>query len=195
MPLACVSRIEESKRTDPTIDIFLKDLRVIKMSFVRDTDKKTVLNLLFKNYLLFPQKTIHLFAFFYNEKYPHNGWNIFDTTTEFGRQSIPSHLWRLSNVNEKYEQCSSYPAIIAVPETVTDKELIAVCRFRSRGRIPVLSWKYPHSNATICRCSQPLVGMFGSRCPEDEKLLNEILKTNPGSPTLYIIDARYLFTA
>ena len=41
----------------------------------------------------------------------------------------------------------------------------------------------------MTRCSQPLSG-FSARCQEDEHLLQCILKTNPHSNTMYIIDTR-----
>lgn len=68
-------------------------------------------------------------------------------------------MWKISKINEQYEICDSYPAVWAVPAQVTDDDIKAVANFRSRGRIPVLSWIHPESQATITRCSQPLVGV------------------------------------
>jgi len=60
-------------------------------------------------------------------------------------------MWKISKINENYEICDSYPTILAVPVGATDDDLRAVAAFRSRGRIPVLSWIHPESQATICR--------------------------------------------
>lgn len=68
-------------------------------------------------------------------------------------------MWKITKINENYEICDSYPQILAVPAQVTDDDLRSVASFRSRGRIPVLSWIHPESQATITRCSQPLVGV------------------------------------
>lgn len=68
-------------------------------------------------------------------------------------------MWKISKINEQYEVCDSYPAVWAVPAQATDEDLRAVAVYRSRGRIPVLSWIHPESQATITRCSQPLVGV------------------------------------
>lgn len=68
-------------------------------------------------------------------------------------------MWKITKINENYEECESYPAIWAVPTQVTDEEIRVVASFRSRGRIPVLSWIHSESQATITRCSQPLVGV------------------------------------
>ncbi|CAK5110504.1 unnamed protein product [Meloidogyne enterolobii] len=67
--------------------------------------------------------------------------------------------------------------------------LIGSCRFRSRARLPVLTFFYKHNSATICRSSQPLSG-FSARCLEDECLIELIMSANPSSSTLYLIDTR-----
>lgn len=69
-------------------------------------------------------------------------------------------MWKISKINENYEVCDSYPAVWAIPAQATDEDIRAVASFRSRGRIPVLSWIHPESQATITRCAQPLVGVY-----------------------------------
>ena len=54
----------------------------------------------------------------------------------------------------------------------------------------VLSWIHPESQATITRCSQPLVGPNDKRCKEDEKYLQTIMDANAQSHKLIIFDAR-----
>lgn len=63
-------------------------------------------------------------------------------------------------------------------------------KFRSRNRIPVLTWIDPKSGAAIVRCSQPLTGMQRGRCSEDEQLLASIIRTVPKAGQLHIFDAR-----
>lgn len=74
-------------------------------------------------------------------------------------QGVNNDMWKISKINEQYEICDSYPAVWAVPAQVTDEDIRVVASFRSRGRIPVLSWIHSESQATITRCSQPLVGV------------------------------------
>lgn len=48
----------------------------------------------------------------------------------------------------------------------------------------------PHfSQAAICRSSQPLSG-FSARCLEDEQMLEAILRSNPRSDFMYVVDTR-----
>uniref|UniRef100_A0A8C3M4J9 Phosphatidylinositol-3,5-bisphosphate 3-phosphatase MTMR2 n=1 Tax=Geospiza parvula TaxID=87175 RepID=A0A8C3M4J9_GEOPR len=103
---------------------------------------------------------------------------------------IPNESWRLTKINERYELCDTYPAILAVPVNIPDEELKRVASFRSRGRIPVLSWIHPESQATITRCSQPMVGVSGKRSKEDEKYLQAIMDSNAQSHKIFIFDAR-----
>lgn len=52
-------------------------------------------------------------------------------------QGIPNESWRITKINERYELCDTYPAILVVPVNIPDEELKRVASFRSRGRIPV----------------------------------------------------------
>lgn len=75
-----------------------------------------------------------------------------------------------------------------VPSTANNQILKSSANFRSRGRLPVLS--YLHSNgASICRCAQPLTG-FNGRCIEDEQLLQHVLMTNENSKFMFVVDTR-----
>lgn len=52
-------------------------------------------------------------------------------------QGIPNESWRVTKINEQYELCDTYPALLVVPTSISDEELKRVATFRSRGRIPV----------------------------------------------------------
>lgn len=99
-------------------------------------------------------------------------------------------MWKISKINDTYTLCDSYPAVWAVPAAATDEDLQASAGFRSRGRLPVLSWIHPESQATITRCAQPLVGVGGKRSREDERYVQLIMDANAQSHKLFIMDAR-----
>ena len=65
-----------------------------------------------------------------------------------------------------------------------------VSKFRSKGRVPVLSWIHPATKSTLTRCSQPLVGALTRSCEYDEAMVSAIRTASPGSSTLFIMDAR-----
>ncbi|CAI8029274.1 Myotubularin-related protein 2, partial [Geodia barretti] len=86
--------------------------------------------------------------------------------------------------------CETYPTILGVPASVNDETLVLASQFRSKGRMPVLSWLHPVTHASITRSSQPLVGASRKRSKEDEDYLSAILKANKYGKKLYVMDAR-----
>eukprot|EP00028_Trichosphaerium_sp_Am-I-7-wt_P010281 CAMPEP_0168517434 /NCGR_PEP_ID=MMETSP0405-20121227/6034_1 /TAXON_ID=498012 /ORGANISM="Trichosphaerium sp, Strain Am-I-7 wt" /LENGTH=702 /DNA_ID=CAMNT_0008537413 /DNA_START=295 /DNA_END=2403 /DNA_ORIENTATION=- len=84
----------------------------------------------------------------------------------------------------------TYPEKLAVPASITDEQLWAAAKFRSKARLPVLTWKRKNNPAVITRCAQPLVGLNNSRSAADEHLMESILSSNPRSNTLHILDLR-----
>lgn len=86
------------------------------------------------------------------------------------RQGVPNLQWRISELNANYEVSPTYPALIAVPSSLSDEDVIEGSKFRSKNRLQALSWIHPYNKATITRCSQPRVGMVGKRSQADEKV-------------------------
>lgn len=72
----------------------------------------------------------------------------------------------------------TYPALIAVPSSISDNTINYAGRYRSRARIPALTYFHPVNNCTITRSSQPLVGVRQNRSIQDEKLLATIFSTS-----------------
>uniref|UniRef100_A0A8C4M8K8 Myotubularin related protein 8 n=1 Tax=Equus asinus asinus TaxID=83772 RepID=A0A8C4M8K8_EQUAS len=137
----------------------------------------------------------NLYAFSYNPKSSkemrENGWKMIDPISDFGRMGIPNRYWTITDANKNYEVILSftYPPEIVVPKSVTLGTVVGSSKFRSKERVPVLSYLYKENNAAICRCSQPLSG-FNTRCIDDELLLEAISQTNPGGQFMYVVDTR-----
>lgn len=118
------------------------------------------------------------------------GWSKFDLLSEFRRQGVPNRNWVITDLNQGYSLCETYPQHLLVPASATEQMIRASAGFRSKNRLPVLSYFYQKNGASICRCSQPLSG-FNTRCEEDESMMNAILQTSSGSSrVLYIVDTR-----
>ena len=153
----------------------------------------------FLNQFCFPEKTRNLFAFDYKTKFNNFlGFNIFDFEREFqrlfGKRQMIEEGWRVCSINNDFSVCPSYPAKWIVPSGITDEELRKITEFRSKARIPILSWYHPKLRSSLTRCSQPKVGPLKKRCEEDEKMLGLIIKSNPRT-FLYVMDARPLTNA
>ena len=128
------------------------------------------------------------YPYFYKAKFDftEDGYSLFSMKNEFQLLKKYTEEWRLTDVNDKFQVCPTYPTKLIVPNSVDDKILIKSSKFRQGGRFPVLS--YYHTNGRVLiRCSQPLVSNNNKRCKEDEKLVNGFLGKNVRG---YIIDLR-----
>ena len=141
--------------------------------------------------------------------------HVYDFFSEFTRQRVPLRLkddvnedmngehkkWRISEINKDYKYCPTYPRYFMVPSSIRDQELEVMAAsnspqpFRSKARIPVLTYFHGRTQSVIMRSSQPMTGMGGlggfvstswgsqNRCIEDEALLS-------AASIGYIVDAR-----
>ncbi|KAM9180340.1 LOW QUALITY PROTEIN: phosphatidylinositol-3,5-bisphosphate 3-phosphatase MTMR8 [Dugong dugon] len=131
-----------------------------------------------------------LHAFSYNpySKEMRENWKLIDPISDFGCMGIPNRYWTITDADRNYEICSTYPPEIVVPKSVTLGTAVGSSKFRSKERVPVLSYLYKENNAAICRCSQP-VGFY-IRHIDDELLLEAISQMNPGNQFIYVVDKR-----
>ncbi|TRY92951.1 hypothetical protein DNTS_016093 [Danionella cerebrum] len=195
VPLGVISRVEKmggaSSRGENSygLEITCKDMRNLRFALKQEGhSRRDIFDLLFK--YAFPLSNgMQLFAFLSQEKYEENGWNVYEALEEYRRQGLPNSEWRVTFINRNYELCDTYPTILVVPYKASEEDLRRVASFRSRCRIPVLSWFHKENHAVITRCSQPLVGMSGKRNKDDERYLDIIREAN-GTTKLTIYDAR-----
>ncbi|KAL2826862.1 protein-tyrosine phosphatase-like protein [Aspergillus cavernicola] len=130
-----------------------------------------------------------LYAFSFQPPTPEqkfNGWELYDAHKELARQGVDrdGHGWRISQINSDYGFSPTYPAFFAVPTSISDNTINYAGRYRSRARIPVLTYLHPVNNCSITRSSQPLVGFRGNRSIQDEKLLASIFATTQSERSL-----------
>ncbi|KAM6354143.1 myotubularin isoform 5-T6 [Alca torda] len=196
VPLGVISRIEKmggaSSRGENSygLDITCKDMRNLRFALKQEGhSRRDIFEVLTK--YAFPQShNLLFFAFANEEKFSENGWMVYNPMSEYRRQGLPNERWRVTFINEHYGLCDTYPSLLVVPYNATDDDLKKVAAFRSRNRIPVLSWIHPETQAVIMRCSQPLVGMSGKRNKDDERYLDIIREANGQISKLTIYDAR-----
>uniref|UniRef100_A0AAX7U046 Myotubularin n=1 Tax=Astatotilapia calliptera TaxID=8154 RepID=A0AAX7U046_ASTCA len=195
VPLGAISRVEKmggaSSRGENSygLDITCKDMRNLRFALKQEGhSRRDIFEVLFR--YAFPlSHGLPLFAYLSQEKYAETGWTIYKPVEEFRRQGLPNNKWRISFINKSYDLCDTYPTVLAVPYKSKEEDLRKVAAFRSRGRIPVLSWIHRENQAVIARCSQPLVGMSGKRNKDDERYLELIREAND-TTKLTIYDAR-----
>ncbi|KAJ3274633.1 hypothetical protein HDV01_002475 [Terramyces sp. JEL0728] len=124
-------------------------------------------------------------------------WYVFDPRVDFARMGLGVNTnWRISTINEAYNFSSTYPRYLGVPQKISDNTLRHIGKFRSKSRIPALS--YIHKNqVTITRSAQPMIGLKQNRSIQDEKLIEAIFNTSTcqSDGMHLIIDARPLANA
>ena len=83
------------------------------------------------------------------------------------------------DADTKPQYSPTYPSLIVVPSSVSDNVLKHGGSYRSKARIPALTYLHPINNCSITRSSQPLVGLFkGKRNPQDERLVAAIFSSS-----------------
>ncbi|XP_040856069.1 myotubularin isoform X3 [Ochotona curzoniae] len=196
VPLGVISRIEKmggaTSRGENSygLDITCKDMRNLRFALKQEGHSRRDMFEILTKYAFPLAHSLPLFAFLNEEKFNVDGWMVYNPVEEYRRQGLPNHQWRITFINKCYELCETYPALLVVPYRASDDDLRRVAAFRSRNRIPVLSWIHPENKMVIVRCSQPLVGMSGKRNKDDEKYLDVIRETNRQISKLTIYDAR-----
>uniref|UniRef100_A0A8R1HIT1 phosphatidylinositol-3,5-bisphosphate 3-phosphatase n=1 Tax=Caenorhabditis japonica TaxID=281687 RepID=A0A8R1HIT1_CAEJA len=213
LPLGQISRIEKvgGKSTSAAMmrgddnygfAILCKDHRVYRFACQpTSSGRKHVCDTL--NRYSFPKShDLQLFAFVHAAESPRttrDGWKIYSPEKEYERLEITtSRLWKIVDINLEYKYSETYPRIFAIPTASFNEGkpfLKKLGEFRSKERIPVLSWINPSTLASITRCSQPMTGIAGRRSAEDELHLKHIMNANGHCRELLILDARPVVNA
>ncbi|XP_063102603.1 myotubularin-related protein 1 isoform X12 [Cavia porcellus] len=152
VPLGVISRVEKigaQSHGDNScgIEIVCKDMRNLRLAYKQEEQRKLgIFENLSKH--AFPLSNGQaLFAFSYKEKFPVNGWKVYDPVAEYKRQGLPNESWKISKINSNYELCATYPAVIVVPTSVKDDDLSKVAAFRAKGRVPAKGGGYESESA------------------------------------------------
>jgi myotubularin-related protein 1/2 len=216
IPANCIASV--TKLDSSCLQIMCKDLRPILCSFdPNDLFVTTLVNAI--QMIAFPngdaKKTggpaetfafnLHLDVKPTSDEPLKNGWDLYDPMVEFKRigviDSPHSRFYRLWSDN--FTMSDTYPRHFVVPSGMSESEIMKAAKFRSKCRMPVVSWRSMKNGAVLVRSAQPMVGLKNSRNESDEKLLNLYrVKGDPHNPlelddpsTLYILDARKMIAA
>ncbi|XP_057559766.1 myotubularin-related protein 9-like [Hippopotamus amphibius kiboko] len=189
--LRCVDSIEKRIAGDSgTITLRCKDLRVLQLDIEGVEATLDIARSI--EALSSLESVITSFPFFYRPKGLRLGdaWHFHPPERYYKRVARETSAWRLSEANEDFSLCPSYPRAVIVPRSVDDHALARSARFRQGGRFPVLSYYHAPSGTVLLRSSQPLTGPQKRRCAEDEELLRAVLAgARPGARG-FVVDTR-----
>ncbi|XP_047386309.1 myotubularin-related protein 9-like [Sciurus carolinensis] len=189
--LRSVDSIEKRVAGDSgTITLRCKDLRVLQLDIEGVEATLDIARSI--EALSSLESVITSFPFFYRPKGLRLGdaWHFHPPERYYKRVARETNAWRLSEVNQDFSLCPSYPRAVIVPRAVDDDALAQCARFRQGGRFPVLCYHHAPSGTVLLRSSQPLIGPQKRRCAEDEDLLRAVLTgARPGAQG-FIVDTR-----
>lgn len=208
LPLGLIHRIEKighqstKKSNFYGLLINCKNGRRLRFATVQENVSRKQIYEILQKYSFPISNSINYFAYSFNQSYvDSSGWQIYDVKREYERIGISkSNDWRFTHINQQFKFCETYPKILVVPQSVSDDDLKQIAEFRSKKRIPVVSWlKYDDRKNSIAllRSSQPMVGLTQKRSEKDENYLYKVCKLNTVNSLdkLFIMDARPLANA
>lgn len=92
--------------------------------------------------------------------------------------------------NTKFDRSATYPPHFVVPAGVSDQELELCMSFRSKKRVPALTYYHKQNGTSIWRCAQPLSGVRNRIENGDVRMLAEIGQLSGSNTHVTVFDAR-----
>ncbi|XP_056412896.1 myotubularin-related protein 9-like isoform X3 [Hyla sarda] len=181
------SKDGDGRSSSGTVTLKCKDLRVIQLEI---PDMEETFNVARSVQALSSLENISLrYPFFYRPAGCKlgKGWPRHTMENFYHNLKAETDAWRLSDVNNNFKVCPSYPEKVIVPVSCSDTTLKRAAAFRQGRRFPVLSYYHPRNKMVLLRSSQPLVGPNHHCCEDDEMLLDAALM---GQWRGFIIDTR-----
>jgi len=202
IPLTMIHRVVEQRSSNGSqtrLKIYSKDMRTMTLGFSTEIQRMKAFSTL--SSLAFPNKIDFAFAFYYEIELKNDPRVLYDPSREYERLGVllssqsKNEVWKRCELNKEFQLCPTYPKHLLVPTKFNvDRDLLRVARFRSKQRLPAMTWAMRSATGpTMWRCSQPKTGFDfrgGNRCRENEDLLNRIRTSNRESESLLIADCR-----
>ncbi|GAB5593661.1 phosphatidylinositol-3-phosphatase ymr1 [Umbelopsis nana] len=157
-----------------------RDFLIFTLCMPNDRDAQDVFDVVQKLTCISSTEQLYAYSFQPRPLYTStDGWKLYDPVAEFERMGVGKiDSWRFSSINRDYSFSPTYPRVLVVPSKISDNVLNYAAKYRSKARIPALSYLHWANKATITRCSQPMVGIKQARSIQDEKLIEAIFASN-----------------
>lgn len=188
--------LKKKQLNNYNIIITTKDNRLIKLKL--ESDKSTLHHSLLLR--AFPKKSNNEFYIFAQEyakaeKYKNikiDGWSIYNIDEEFKRQNLDRERFTISDLNKNFNLCQTYPEKLVFPSNYPNEKIIEASNFRTKNRLPAVSYYNKEYKTALLRSSQTKSGLMFNRSESDEKYLECFRKEGE---YLDIYDARSYINA
>ncbi|KAF8163566.1 protein phosphatase [Crassisporium funariophilum] len=179
--ISLVNRLPQDLQGQSQLNFHTRTFETFSLTFKKDSDASDVFESVKE--LTVATSVTQLYAFNYTPNPPfssNDGWNIYSARDEYGRMGVGSRskAWRFTDLNKDYSFCPTYPSRLVVPTRISDTTLQYASKYRSKCRIPILSYLHWANYGSITRSSQPMVGITQSRSVQDEKLIEAIFQSH-----------------
>jgi myotubularin-related protein 6/7/8 len=171
-----VQSIRSVKLNPKSLTILTKDLRQIEVISEKVKEFNDVLTNLLS---ITVEKAVEFFHSM-TKNLPSNDFDFPGCVLFEAFQRFASPSFILSYLNLDYRLCESYPCLLYFPSNINDSVLRKTAEFRSKGRLPTVTWC--RENVALYRSSQPKLGL-GKRSQDDENFFKS-------AKIKYVIDAR-----
>jgi hypothetical protein len=99
-------------------------------------------------------------------------WSFSDIRREYARMKLDDDpLWRIVD-NRGWSLADTYPPFLCVPASLDDALLVDAAAWRSKNRLPVVTYRHGLTGAVLTRSAQPLVGIQKKFSTADVALLS-----------------------
>ncbi|KAI6658382.1 Myotubularin-related protein 8, partial [Oopsacas minuta] len=186
-------RLQLSHKGIP-LSIKCKNFRSLLILFSSEQDSQSFYETL--RHFVYPRNIEELSAFSSCPQFkldfttPKIGWNTYEALSEFARMGLPTRHWTISYLNLGFELCETYPRYLSFPKEAIIRNLIhESAGFRSKARLPTLTYFHDLYGTALCRSSQPL-RFISKRSIQDEELIRCIRDCNDNCSYMYVVDLR-----
>lgn len=185
IPLASITSVV--LKPEPTtllqkicIKIRTKDHRKLRLIFLKTGTTYDMVKLFYQKIvsLCFASRHIEraMFAFKYKELFiTHQAWTWSDVMRDYTRLGLLKNPdWKVvDNSGDNGDQvCETYPSYLVLPAALSQQDLLNCTAFRSKQRLPAVTYVHRATQACLTRSSQTLSTSGSKNLHSDVKLLN-----------------------
>ena len=185
LPLASIASVV--LKPEPTslmqkihIKIRTKDNRKLRIIFLKSGTTYDMVKLFYQKIvsLCFSSRNIerNMFAFKYKELFENfQTWTWSDVLRDYMRLGLVKNPeWKIidNSGHITNQLCETYPNYLVLPANISDEELNNCAAFRSKQRLPVVTYMHRPTQACLTRSSQTLSTSGSKNLQADVKLLN-----------------------
>ncbi|KAF7295375.1 Phosphatases II [Mycena indigotica] len=179
--ISLVTRLPQTHQGQTPLSFHTRTFETFSFGFSKEADAVAVFDNVKELTVATSVEALYAFSYSPNPPLPaEEGWGLYSPRDEFGRMGVGTRTkaWRFTDINKDYSFSPTYPAKLVVPTRISDTTLQYASKYRSKARVPALTYLHWANYGSITRSSQPMVGITQNRSIQDEKLIESVFQTH-----------------